>query len=103
MLKKCIALMFALYAVVGMAAALDINKASQAELDSIKGMGPVTSGKILDERKKTSFRDWNDFITRVKGVGEVKAAKFSAEGVTVNGAAFKPAAAAGKKDPKKSP
>lgn len=89
MFKKLITLIVALSAAVCFAA-LDFNKASEAELDSIKGIGPGTSSKILDERKKSSFKDWNDFITRVKGIGEVKAAKFSAEGVTVNGAAFKP-------------
>jgi competence protein ComEA len=77
-------------------AALDINKASVAELDSIKGIGPSTSGKILDERKKATFKDWPDFIKRVKGIGEQKAAKFSAEGITVNGEAFKASAPAAK-------
>ncbi|MCM2342482.1 helix-hairpin-helix domain-containing protein [Rhodoferax sp.] len=77
-------------------AALDINKASEAELDSIKGIGPGTSSKILTERKKAAFKDWNDFISRVPGIGDVKATQFSAEGVTVNDAAFKAATAAKK-------
>ncbi len=104
MFKKIIALIVTLSAAVCFAA-LDFNKASEAELDSIKGIGPGTSAKILDERKKASFKDWNDFITRVKGIGEVKAAGFSAEGVTVNGAAFKPTTAAANKpkDAKKAP
>jgi competence protein ComEA len=99
MFKKFIVLLALLSASICFAA-LDINKASEAELDSIKGIGPSTSSKILDERKKASFKDWNDFITRVKGIGEAKATQFSAEGVTINGAAFKPAT---KKDPKKAP
>lgn len=77
-------------------AALDINKATEAELDSIKGIGPGTSSKILLERKKGNFKDWNDFITRVQGIAEIKAANFSGEGVTVNGAVFKAAPAAKK-------
>ena len=81
-------------------AAVDVNKASAAELDGVKGIGPGTSKTILAERKKGEFKDWADFIARVKGVGEARAAKLSAEGLTVNGAAFKPAAAA-KKDEKK--
>jgi competence protein ComEA len=88
MFKKLITLIVTLSAAVCFAA-LDFNKASEAELDSIKGIGPSTSSKILEERKKASFKDWNDLITRVKGIGEVKAAKFSAEGVTVNGFVFK--------------
>ena len=38
-------------------AAVDVNKASQAELESIKGIGPSMSGKILDARKTGAFKD----------------------------------------------
>ena len=101
MLKKILALVAMLYAAACFAA-VDVNKASAAELDSIKGIGPGISTKILDERKKGNFKDWNDFIERVKGVGEGNAAKFSAEGMTVGGASFKGVAAApaAKKDEK---
>ncbi len=95
MFKKFLTLI-AFFVALSCHAALDINKASEAELDSIKGIGPGTSSKILAERKKSAFKDWNDFITRVQGIGEVKAAKFSAEGVTVNGASFKATSAAKK-------
>ena len=93
MLKKIFALLAMLYAAVALAA-VDVNKASAADLDGIKGIGPAISTKILDERKKGNFKDWNDFIDRVKGVGEGNAAKFSAEGLTVNGAGFKGGVAA---------
>lgn len=102
MLKKILAIMAMLYAAVAFAA-VDVNKATAAELDGIKGIGPAISTKIIDERKKGNFKDWTDFIDRVKGVGEGNAAKFSAEGLTVNGSAFKGAAAApaaAKKDEK---
>jgi len=102
MLKKILALVAMLYAAACFAA-VDVNKASAAELDSIKGVGPGISTKILDERKKANFKDWNDFIARVKGVGEGNAAKFSAEGMTVNGTVYKGTAAAPatRKDEKK--
>ena len=93
MLKKILAFMVMLYAAVAFAA-VDVNKATAAELDGIKGIGPAISGKIIDERKKGNFKDWKDFIERVKGVGETNAAKFSTEGLTVGGAAFKATAAA---------
>lgn len=101
MLKKILALLAMLYAAAAFAA-VDVNKASAADLDGVKGIGPAISTKIIDERKKGNFKDWNDFIERVKGVGEGNAAKFSAEGLTVNGAGFKGAAAtpAAKKDEK---
>ena len=93
MLKKILALVTMLYAALSFAA-VDVNKGTAADLDGIKGIGPGISGKIVDERKKGNFKDWNDFIERVKGVGEGNAAKFSAEGLTVNGAGFKGATAA---------
>ena len=101
MLKKILAIVAMLYAAATFAA-VDVNKATAAELDGIKGIGPGISTKIIDERKKGNYKDWNDFITRVQGVGEGNAAKFSAEGLTVNGAGFKggTAAPAAKKDEK---
>jgi competence protein ComEA len=103
MLKKILAVLVMLYAAVAMAAAaaVDVNKATDAQLDAVKGIGPATSKAIVAERKKGGdFKDWNDFITRVKGVGEKKAASLSEAGLTVNGEGYK-AAAATKKDDKK--
>jgi competence protein ComEA len=69
-------------------AATDINKASQAELESIKGIGPAMSTRILDERKRAPFKDWVDVMERVKGVKQATAAKFSGGGLTVNGTTY---------------
>lgn len=94
MLKKILAAMVMLYAAVSFAA-VDVNKATAAELDGIKGIGPSISAKILDEKKKGgNFKDWDDLVKRVNGVGEANAAKFSAGGLTVGGASFKGAAKA---------
>lgn len=73
-------------------AAVDINKASQAELEAIKGIGPSMSTRILDARKSGAFKDWADLQARVKGVRTGNSAKFSADGLTVNGATFSAAA-----------
>jgi competence protein ComEA len=97
MLKKLLAILLMLFATMAMAA-VDVNKATEAELDGVKGIGPVTSKLIMSERKKGEFKDWQDFITRVKGVGDSRAAKLSAEGLTVNGTAFKGAAATKKEE-----
>jgi len=70
-------------------AAVDVNKASQAELEAVKGIGPSMSGRIVEARKTGSFKDWSDLQTRVKGVGAAKSTKLSEEGLTVNGAEFK--------------
>ncbi len=69
-------------------AAIDVNKANQAELESIKGIGPSMSGKILEARKAGSFKDWSDMQSRVKGVRNASSAKFSGQGLTVNGSAY---------------
>jgi competence protein ComEA len=98
MLKKILAVLVMLYAAVAMAA-VDVNKATDAQLDSVKGIGPVTSKLIMTERKKGEFKDWPDFIGRVKGIGEASAVKLSGNGLTVNGQAYK-AAAAAKEDKK---
>ncbi|MCZ8257072.1 MAG: helix-hairpin-helix domain-containing protein, partial [Polaromonas sp.] len=79
----------------------DVNKATAADLDGIKGIGPGISSKILDERKNGKFKDWNNFIERVKSIGEGNAAKFSAQGMTVDGASFVPTKPAVKKKKEK--
>ncbi|MEO5880801.1 MAG: helix-hairpin-helix domain-containing protein [Caldimonas sp.] len=80
-------------------AAVDANKASQAELEAVKGIGPTLSTKILGERQKGPFKDWTDLTTRVKGVGDANASKFSQNGLTVNGSAFAGPAAGGMAKP----
>ena len=92
MLKKLLALFAAMTVAVAFAA-VDVNKATPAQLDAIKGIEPAVSGRIIDERKKGNFKNWDDFIARVKGIGEGNAAKFSAEGLTVGNDSYKPAKA----------
>ena len=70
-------------------AAVDVNQASEAELDGIKGVGPATSRLIVAERSKSQFKSWEDFRGRIKGVGSKTAAKFSAQGMTVGGETYK--------------
>ena len=84
-------------------AAVDINKATEAELDGIKGIGPATSKLILEERKTAPFGDWNDLTKRVKGIGAKRAERLSNQGLVVNGKPWDPATAqakpAGTKEP----
>lgn len=87
MLKKMLLAMVMLIASMSFAlASVDANKADQAALSSIKGIGPTTSQAILDARKKDgNFKDWNDLQKRVKGIGEKRSEKLSKAGLTVNG------------------
>ncbi len=87
MLKKILTLTALLFSLSSFAA-VDVNKASAAELDAIKGIGPSLSGKILKERNKGSYKDWPDLMHRVSGMGEKSSAKFSAQGLTVNGSGY---------------
>ena len=73
MLKKSLQKSIALLALLATSlafAAVDVNKASEADLDGIKGIGPATTRSILSERKKSEFKNWEDLMTRVKGIGE---------------------------------
>jgi competence protein ComEA len=92
MFKKIVACM-AMLAAASCFAAVDANKASAAELDEVKGVGPSMSQNILDARKEGEFKSWDDFMARVKGVKEKKAEKLSANGLTINGQSFKQTAA----------
>jgi competence protein ComEA len=70
------------------ATALDVNKADQAGLEALKGVGPAMSTRILDERKKGPYKSWEDLIYRVRGIGAASATKLAAEGLTVNGTGY---------------
>lgn len=95
MIRNFIALLLAVFA-LGAYAAVDVNQASRAELETVKGIGPGLSGKILQARQSASFKDWNDLVERVGGVGPGNAARFSQAGLTVAGAAYGGQAAAAK-------
>jgi len=69
-------------------AAVDVNRASQAELETVKGIGPGLSTKILEARKTGDFKSWADMVDRVSGVGPGNASRFSQNGLTVAGSAY---------------
>jgi competence protein ComEA len=83
-------------------AAVDANKASQAELEGVKGIGPSLATRILDARKLSPFANWADLAVRVKGVGPGNAARFSAEGLTVAGTPFSAASLPATATPRKA-
>jgi competence protein ComEA len=87
MIKKLLLAVATMMATIGFAfAQVDVNKADQAALDSVKGIGPAKSKQILDERSKGGqFKDWADFEKRVKGIGAKNSAKLSEAGLQVNG------------------
>jgi competence protein ComEA len=98
--RQIIAAAFTALALAGAAAAtttpVDVNRATQAELETVKGIGPALSDKILAARQSGAFRDWADLVERVAGVGPGSAARLSNAGLTVGGAAYTAAPAADK-------
>lgn len=93
MFKSAVGL-FALLACTLCLAATEINQASEAELDGLKGIGPSLSGRILQAREKGPFQDWSDLMRRVKGIRPKSAQQLSEAGLTVNGVTYAPAAPA---------
>ena len=67
-------------------AAVDVNTGTQAELEQLKGIGPDLSQRIVDERKKSPFVDWQDLMARVPGLKKRAAQRLSEQGLTVGGA-----------------
>jgi competence protein ComEA len=43
---------------------VNINTATAAELDTLKGIGPARAKKIIEERAKTRFRNFDDLVQR---------------------------------------
>ncbi|MBI3153793.1 MAG: helix-hairpin-helix domain-containing protein [Burkholderiales bacterium] len=78
---------------IAAAAAVDVNKASQAELQAMPGIGEALSTRIVQERNKAPFKHWGDMIERVRGVGPASAVKLSSAGLTVGQASYTPVAA----------
>jgi competence protein ComEA len=95
MFKKLLLACLAFVMTMGIAFAdVEVNKADQAALDGIKGIGPTISKAIIAERTKNGdFKDWTDLQKRVKGIGDKNSVKLSQAGLVVNGQA-KPGAPA---------
>lgn len=67
---------------------VDLNLANQAELEMVKGIGPQLSERILAERARARFDSWDDFVSRMKGLGPAHARRLSAAGLRVGGVAY---------------
>ncbi len=88
MFRRCLTALLAAFSVFSAQAAVDVNKASQADLETLRGVGPSLSGKILEARKAGEFRNWTDLVDRVSGIGPASAARLSQAGLTVAGSVY---------------
>jgi competence protein ComEA len=79
----------ALCVLAGSASALNIQQATEAELDSLRGLGPSLTAKVLAARAEKPFENWADLMQRVNGIREATAQRLSDQGLTVQGLAYK--------------
>jgi competence protein ComEA len=93
MIRQLIATVLAVFALNAFAAA-DANQASRADLESVKGIGPGLSAKILKAREAGNFKNWADLVERVGGIGPGNATRLSQAGLTVGGTGYDGSAAA---------
>ena len=70
-MKRFIALLVAGIASIQFAwAAVNLNTASQAELETVKGIGPAKAKAIIDHRSKNGPFKSVDELKEIKGFGE---------------------------------
>lgn len=66
------------------AAPVNVNTATQTELESIKGIGPAKAKTIIAERLDGGhFQDANDLQKRVRGIGMRSVEKMVDNGLTI--------------------
>ncbi|PHS25293.1 MAG: competence protein ComEA [Methylophaga sp.] len=56
---------------------ININTATQAQLETLNGVGPATATAIIEHREQAGGFKTVDEITNVKGIGDKKLAKFA--------------------------
>jgi competence ComEA-like helix-hairpin-helix protein len=65
---------------------VNVNTASQSELESIRGLGPSKAKAIITEREKGgAFYDSYDLHSRVRGIGEKSVGKLMENGLKIEG------------------
>lgn len=69
---------------VSHASPINVNTATQSELESIKGIGPAKAKTIIAERLDGGhFQDANDLQKRVRGIGMKSVEKMVDNGLTI--------------------
>lgn len=79
MKKKLLMLLLAGFMSLPAWGAVDLNTATQSELESVKGLGPAKAKAILEYREKHGAFKSLDDLTQVKGFGKASVAKLKDE------------------------
>jgi len=88
MKRTVLTALLVLAAVAPAAGEIDLNTASPAELQQIRGVGPATAERIIAAREEGGpFADLDDAARRVKGIGPATVARWREEGGVTAGPA----------------
>lgn len=94
MLKKLILAALASLALsISAFAAIDLNTATQAQLEGVKGLGPAKAKAIIEYRSKNGPFKSVDDIKKVQGIKDGVFNQIKGE-ISIGGASAKPAASA---------
>ncbi len=86
-MKKLLSIFVSLMVMCTASFAVDLNKATQAELEALKGIGEVKAKAIIDYRTKNGPFKSADDLDKVKGVGKGIIAKVGGD-LTIDGKAL---------------
>ena len=71
-------------------ATVDVNTASDEQLQTVRGIGPAIAARILAARASGPFRDTADLQDRVRGLGPVSVRRLTAAGLSVPSVRIRP-------------
>jgi competence protein ComEA len=84
LLKSLVFSVFVAVSALAAASPVNVNTATQSELESIKGIGPSKAKTIIAERLDGGhFQDANDLQKRVRGIGMKSVEKMVDNGLTI--------------------
>lgn len=86
-MKKLLVMLASVFAFSTAFAAVDLNTATQQDLETVKGIGPAKSKAILEYRSKNGPFKSVDDLAKVPGFGEKSVAGMKAELAGAAGAA----------------
>ncbi len=66
-------------------AAHDLNQATRAEIEAVRGVGVELTERLLQARAQGHFRDWAELRSRVKGVSRRALQGFAEAGFQIQG------------------
>lgn len=101
-MKKLLLILVVCFACIGSAfAAIDLNTATQAQLESVNGIGPVKAKAIIEYRARNAPFKSVDDLANVKGFGKKTVNNVRSEVSVGGGSSAKPAAGDKKNTEKK--